>query len=633
MANCRSIAPICSGGDQQVFSLQKTVAHITRKANFKQIGPAHVARRTVMNRLRILIDGNTAADRYRRNAYEGSQRVTAAIAAEKHRAKASNSGAPVKLDLANNKNIKSRFWRQDNIRFNRALRTENENGTLSRHGKWAMRLSRWAHHANGITELGAAPTGMTQKSIKILSNPKFDDKTERGHWRTAASLVPVFCAVTAIGKGLSESLGRIGNAARETLKKDVTLIVGGVSAIAALASLFSLGFGGCSAATATKAPLEKGLVDNIEKNHNKHMERLYLLLNEVKSKPNAQTLLMKAMKRGVGKDYRCSDKTPILLHRLMNAVKSADSRAEARQAIEDTVGSYLTEVDPSGFTPEKFLDPENQKGELLRRENHFIALTNLIEHTAIDDNKDVIFRDTRQSIERGFEKLQHSGSKKLWPGFLKRCGANQWAERSMIKSSPEYQAIKDAQRKNPLFAHKYYRSAQNILDNPHQYGQVTVGLTRCAEFLRVVNHSILLSLNYQLTRPIAWLSGRITESAFKIPNSRSMSFSIGRFFSSATWAVAEALLIVSLAGGNGVGFNGPEANTSVNFPLQIELSSKFAVPVSVVSTAAQMLVVAVPALIFMGAAKIALEIEGWKGNVERSTENLHKRRQVMDAWT
>jgi hypothetical protein len=90
---------------------------------------------------------------------------------------------------------------------------------------------------------------------------------------------------------------------------------------------------------------------------------------------------------------------------------------------------------------------------------------------------------------------------------------------------------------------------------------------------------------------------------------------------------------VSLAGGNGVGFNGPEANTSVNFPLQIELSSKFAVPVSVVSTAAQMLVVAVPALIFMGAAKIALEIEGWKGNVERSTENLHKRRQVMDAWT
>ena len=112
-----------------------------------------------------------------------------------------------------------------------------------------------------------------------------------------------------------------------------------------------------------------------------------------------------------------------------------------------------------------------------------------------------------------------------------------------------------------------------------------------------------------------------------------MSFSIGRFFSSATWAVLEALVILSLAGGNGVGLNGPEAKTSVTFPLEINLNSKVAVSVSVMSTAAQMLVVAIPALIFMGAAKIALQIEGWKGNVERSTENLHKRRQVMDAWT
>lgn len=632
MASCQSIASMCSSAGGQGFSLQKSAEHITRRANFKQMGPDYLAKKTVMNRLRIRIDGNTAMDRYRRNAYEGSQRVTAAIAAEAHRANAAHPGESVKLDLANNEHVKKRFWRQDNIRFNRALRTESENGTLSRHGKWAMRLSRWAHHANGITELGAAPTGLTQKSIKILSNPKFDDKTERGHWRTAVSLVPVFGAVVLIGKGLSESLGRIGDATKESIKKEVALIVGGFSAIAAVASLFSLGFGGCSAATATKAPLEKGLVNNIEKNHNKHMERLYLLLNDVKNKPNAQTLLMKAMKRGVGEEYRCSDKTPILLRRLMNAVKSTDSHTAARQAIEETIGSYLTEVDLFGGTPREFLNPENQKGELLRRENHFIALTNLIEHAAIDDNTDVIFRDTRQSIERGFEKLQNCSSKKLWPGFLKFCGANEWAERSLIKSSAEYQNIKEAQRKNPLFAHKYFRSAQNILDKPHQYGRVTVGLTRCAELLRVVNHSILLSFNYQLTRPIAWLSGRITERAFKTPNSRCTSFSIGRFFSSATWAVAEALLIVSLAGGHGVGLNGPEAHSSVTFPLNLKLGA-VKVPISVMSTAAQMLVLAIPALVFMGAAKIALEIEGWKGNVERSTENLHNRRQVMEAWS
>lgn len=633
MANSQSIASRCSSHGVNVFLLQGTAEHITRKANFKQIGPNHVAKRTVMDRLRIVIDGNTAAERYRRSAYEGSQRVTAAIVSEKYRASAANPGNMDELDLANNAHVKNRFWRQDNMRCNRALRTESQNGTLSRHGKWAMRLSRWAHHANGVTELGAAPTGMTQKCIRILSNPKFHDKTQRGHWRVFGSLLAVFAVVTAATSGaISNTLGQIGKAAPALIQKDVALLVGGVSAIAAAASLFSLGFGACSTANAAKAPLEKGLVDNIKGNHNKHMGRLYLLLNDVKNKPNAQTLLMKAMKRGVGKDYRLSDKTPVLLRRLMHAVKSADSPKAARQAMEDTIGSYLTELDPAGSTPGEFLEPDTQKSELLRRENHFIALTNLIEHSSIDDNKDVIFRDSRHSIERGAEKLQVATSRNAVPRVLKFFGCNRLANRVLAKSSPEYQKVKEAQRKDPLFAHKYYRSAQNILDKPHQYGPVTVGLTRCAEFIRVINHSILLSLNYQLTRPIAWLSGRITEGALKIPNSRCTSFSIGRFFSSASWAVADAFLFLSLAGGHGVGLNGPEASSSVSFPLKVDMGS-FSMPISVVSTAAQMFVLAIPALIFMGAAKVALEIEGWKGNVERSTQHLHKRRQVMEAWS
>ncbi|MCZ8015881.1 MAG: hypothetical protein O9274_09305 [Limnobacter sp.] len=633
MANCQSIAPKNSGGGGDVFSLNRTTAHITRRANFKQIAPGFVAKKTVMNRIRTVIDGNTAVDRYRRCAFEGSQRVTAAILSEQYRADVSSPDDSVELDLTNNDHVKNRFWRQDNIRFNKAVRTDSKNGTLSKHGKWAMRFSRWAHHANGITELGAAPTGMTQKCIKIASNPKFDDKTERGHWRIFGSLFAVFTTVTLTGKFLSETLGRMGTWASASLQKDASFLAASFSTIAAAASLFSLAFAGCSAIAAAKAPLDKRLVDSIQGNKSKHIERLYLILNDAKNKPTAQTLLMKAMKRGVGKDYRLSDKTPILLHRLMSDVKAADSHTVAIQAMEKTIGSYLTEVDPTGCTTGELLDPKTSNSELLRRENHLVALTNLIEHSAIDGNKDAIFRDTRNSIERGFEKL-HEGApeKRLGCKLLKFIGANKIAERAALKASPEYLEMKEARRKNPLFAHKYYRSAQNILDKSHQYGPVTVYLTRAAEFCRVVNHSILLSFNYQLTRPIAWLSGRITEGALKIPNSRCTSFSIGRFLSSATWAVVEVLVFMSLARGDGIGFNGREADTAVKFPLHIPVGT-VSIPISIISTAAQMLVVAVPALIFMGAAKIALEIEGWKGNVERSTQNLHKRRQVMEGWS
>jgi len=632
MASSQSITSKYNGGADPTFSLEKTIAHVTRRANFKSIGPNYVAKKTVMNRLRILIDGNTAGDRYRRWAFDGSQRVTAAILSEQHRACRLSPDSPVKLDLAHNKHVKSRFWRQDNVRFNRALREENEKGNLSSRGKWTMRLSRWAHHANGVTELGAAPTGMTQKCIKIGSAPSYDDRTARGHLRILFSLAVVFSAVTAVSRGLALGLGNIGNSSPASIKKEVAAMVSGFNAIAASASLFSLFFSGCSAAIPIREPLEKGLVDNIEGNKNRHVQRLYLLLNDAKAKPAARILLLKAMKRGVGKDYRLQDKMPVLLDRLMADVRTACSGDAAVQAMEKTIGSYLTEVDPKGSTPGQLLNPDTHKAELLRRENHFIALTNLIEHSAIDENKDKIFRDARHSIERAVEFSQQKLSTTLGAKILRCCGANKLANRVDLRNSPEFQKVKAARDKSPYFASKNFRSAENILDNPHQYGPVTVNLTRAAEFLRVVNHSILLSLNYQLTRPLAWLSGRITESMFKAPNSRSTSFSIGRFFSSASWATMDAMLMLNLAGGNGVGLNGPEAHTAVKFPLYIRAGG-LSVPVSIISTAAQMIVLAVPALIFMGAAKVALEIEGWKGDTQRSVQGLHKRRQVMEGWS
>ncbi len=135
--------------------------------------------------------------------------------------------------------------------------------------------------------------------------------------------------------------------------------------------------------------------------------------------------------------------------------------------------------------------------------------------------------------------------------------------------------------KHPATGLRY--SAENMLNNAHQYGPLTRGLARFSEGLRVFNHGVLLSLNYQLTRPIAKLAGYITEAALKRPNSRVTSFSIGRAIASSIWAAVDAFWILSLAAGNGVAFGGPEAGTKLKFPLNIPLGS-FSWEISINST-------------------------------------------------
>ncbi|WP_291810742.1 hypothetical protein [Limnobacter sp.] len=597
--------------DKDDFSLQNCRAHVIRKANYKSPGNGQLVCKGRQSRLRAWVEGNNADARYHRAAYESSQRISSAIVSQRY--KSELEGKPV--DISGSELIKARFYRQDNLRFNPQL--SHPRFGLSKQDQQAVKLSRWAHYANGVTELGAAPTGLLLKVSKIWFTPKHDDKAFTSQLRVLAALPVVAGVVALFSRGVfGEGLGRAFNNVKQALQTDLRALACSFSAISAVSALVSLALGAGSCMTGSKLRLSSAVTGLIQFNKDKHLHRIYVLLNDVKDKPDAVSLLARALCQKIGRHYCMAEGVPILLNRLLGNVHAGPSEIEIKQAIERTIGSYLTEFSPTGSTKGRFLDPRADKAELLARENHLLALTNLVEHSAVHADPHENYMDMRHHIENGAEGLRQSvleGSGSLLSvlGFARREKKDMSAGQKQAATSLRY-------------------GAENMLNQAHQYGPVTRGLAKCSEGLRVFNHGVLLSLNYQLTRPIAKLAGYITEAALKRPNSRVTSFSIGRAVASSIWAAVDAFLILSLASGNGIAFGGPEAATKVKFPLNIPFGS-ISLGISIISTAAQMLLVAIPAAILMGAAKVACSIEGWNGNVARPLELTGSRRRPL-AW-
>ncbi|HAV73832.1 MAG TPA: hypothetical protein DCX50_02510, partial [Limnobacter sp.] len=536
------------------FSLPNCRAHTIRKANYKSLGNGQLVRTGWQSRLRAWVEGNNADQRYHRAAYESSQRVSAALFSEHY--KCAVEGKPE--NVSDSPLVKARFYRQDNLRFNPQLRDPRFG--LSKQDQRAVKLSRWAHYANGVTELGAAPTGLLLKVSKILFTPKRDDKSFTSQLRVLAVLPVVAGIVALFSRGVfTEGMHRAFNNVKQALQTDMRALACSFSAISAVSALVSLALGASSCMVGSKSKLSSAITNLIQFNKDKHLHRIYLLLNDVNNKPGAVAVLSRALRQKIGQNHRTAEGTPILLDRLLNDVHGRQNEVQIKQAIEKTIGSYLTEFSPSGSTQGRFLDPKSDKAELLARENHFLALTNLIEHSAIHADPHDNFKDMRHHIESGaesFRKLVLKGTGNLLNVLA--CARKDTQDSGSVL-------------KHPATGLRY--SAENMLNNAHQYGPLTRGLAKFSEGLRVFNHGVLLSLNYQLTRPIAKLAGYITEAALKRPNSRVTSFSIGRAIASSIWAAVDAFLILSLAAGNGVAFGGPEAGTKLKFPLNIPLGS------------------------------------------------------------
>ncbi|HEX4855304.1 MAG TPA: hypothetical protein VFV28_00715, partial [Limnobacter sp.] len=377
-------------------SISSIRANVVRKSDYKALGSGQLVKTGWMTKWRTRIEGNVADARYRRAAYEATQRNSAAVLSEEYRAHL--TGQPV--DVSESQVVKNRVYRQDNLRFNPQF-SKPEYG-LNRRDTWAVRFSRWAHHANGVTELGAAPTGMLLKISKILFTPNRDDKALGSQLRAFAALGAVAALVSQFSAAVFATGG--ARAVKETaviFAAELRAIFFSFSAVSAISALCSLTFGTASVLTASRAKLSNALTTLVQAGKDKHIHRIHLLLDDVKGKPGAITLLAKAMRKKIGPEYLADDRSPILLQRLLEAVQSPANAETAKAKIKEIIGSYLTEKAADGSTPGEFLDLETDKGELLKRENHFLVLTNLVEHAAIDAPASPRFKDLRHRIEAG----------------------------------------------------------------------------------------------------------------------------------------------------------------------------------------------------------------------------------------
>lgn len=594
--------------------MDKVSSHVLRKAGFKEVLPGQAVRLSFSAKLRMWVEGNAADDRYHRAAYEASQRISAVSMAEQYRH--AHRRDPTPFDPRQSKLIQQRFVRQDNLRFNPELAGKDQKlSALSRAG---VRLARVAHWANGVTELGAAPTGMLLKISRILTMPKRDERSMGSQLRALGFLGPIASLVALFSMAFSRGTAKMADGVADAIQSEIKNTIASFSAVAACSALASLAFSGMSALCTRKLQLKTEQLAKIDENTERYLDRLLDLLRKAETSPGFRKILGLALGKKIPAKYfsTTSPAEPVLLTELLQTIQNKTPE-QAKQDISKILGAYMTHRDLHNlntFPPAQgLLDVQADKAECLQRENHVVALTNLIEHNRLHADAHPHYRDMRHWIEYG--------------ATLGRGGIEKMAEAR--RGSSKAPLSREDKLKDPKWSRDMQHAADRILKNSHQYGPMTVALARASEALRVFNHGVILSFNYQLTRPIAWLAGRLTEHVLKEPNSRTVSFSVGRFIASSIWAVVDAVFLISLAAGNGVGFGGPEAKAAVQFPIKVPYYL-VGNGISIISTAAHMVLVAVPAALLMGAAKLACRFEGWKGDrAVQIDDYLRKGRDVL----
>ncbi len=608
----------------QNFSVDKAISHVARKANFKSRGRGNYVKAGWWTKVKKWIEGSNADARYHRAAYESGQRLSVSLCAEEYRSKKSNASSDA---LGQSQRIKDRFYTQDNLRFRPEY--EQEEYGLSVKDRRAVRCAKWARRLNGLTELGAAPTGMLLKIGRNFLSPHATDKAGRNQLRVFLSLPIISYVVSGVSNVIfNKPFTKVFSKVKESIRTDVIALSGCFSAVAALTSFGSLISTAIGTLSAAKDDLTNVVMQRLNGDRDRHFNRLFLLLSDANGKPGAKALLTKALVKKIPPSYCGESGVPVLLERLLDVVNSGESRQDKIIKMKEVVGSYSTERSVHGDCPGAFLCDRNDSRELLRRENHCVALTNLIEHVAIDSDPQDVYKDARHHVE---DAVLNARNKTL-KGVARFAGAIGCARiKDKLNANASDEAGKNylAARSDPLNTKSRRFSTENMIDNRHQYGPLTRALIGTAEVLRLVNHSILLSFNFQVTRPIAWISGKLMEGVFVQPNSRTTSFSIGRFLASSAWSIVDAIFLVSLAGGNGVGFGGPEASSKLKFPLAKIKVGAIEMGISVISTAAQMFLLAAPTIIILGLAKLTARMEGWAGDVGKPLPHPRSGREVL----
>lgn len=609
----------------------KAWTYVIGKADCKYVD-GQVVRLSRWAKIKQVIEGGTGVRRYHKAKCEGLHIEASAAIRAKYEAKQMYPSAKAdELDkiVATDAAVRSHHSRVDARRYRAPAKNKADATGRSR---FARNLSRMAHHIAGFGELTVAPTSLVLAVSERVFTPKLPSTSGKAFARAFGTLFAAGAAVYFLIWGIGRAVRDVG------LHSALRLVVTNYS-------VFTLSFYGASllaegVATLVddQAELSKDDVKIVNSNADMIVRRIADMVRASIDDPVKRQVLCVALCRKIAPEF-CNPGVnggvpePKLLTFLYDNINAKTSDEEAHAIVGEILGRYLTQGSllDEGVTLDlsKPLDDNDRvkssvnSRSRMTREKHVAAFAQLIDNHALYTEPEAtlshgLLQDARAIIVESAGRLADKVAYKM--------GSK--AARQAIDSdkTPLYKRLdlRGAEMKDPARAHLVKGRLDHILSHHHQYGAFTVGLARVCEGFRILNYSGFLSTNMQVCRPFAWVAAKVRENApgqLKGHASQAVSWGVGRVISSAIWAVLEVLMI--LPAGNGV----PQANvlnlpstttpgTTPTFPLNGG-NTNLPFGLSLISTAAHMLVVGILQAPFIALTQLAFQIEGWQGNTRR----------------
>lgn len=609
------IAPIHPDGPPEDI-VTKMMRNTERRAGKKWVRGNVAENCTKREKILDMLSASKGASVIGKACTESEQYVQAALL--RKMADHGNTRGEEDSHVWNSNGVLNRLDREDFVRTH-CTHFSAEAGSSHRN-RFAHALSRVAHCFHGVCEMFAAPTGMTTNFFKNVMFTKVDDQSPKNRAAMATLLFPIGAgttALTSVGAGkVVQALGLLG----WTLG---TLLVA-FPVISCIAGASATAF-----AWISQLVLERQTLTNTQKSLllsglNSNLERMVTLLLKVKGNNELTRMLGLAMQ---GKaQFSKFDKDefwdrpgiPKILAIALNSVDQNKSLQENMACLQEHLGTYLT-VKKLPAKDRNLLSRYTYACDVTDRESHYVALASVVDHIDVDNPHSKDLMDLRKQLEEIGAPLLHdkflkglaipaSGIDRLF-GTKIAATLNKWAD-------PEFRKRQDEKLNNPSLAWRNHTKIEYIYKNKHQYGSFTKKLVALGEIVRRVNMDIVLSSNGQLSRMFGNLCFLIHRGVGSSPPSRSISYSLGRFFGGALLAGLTAVIALSIAS--------TPTDSGASFDFEVAGSTQ-PFTINFLNIGIIMFTLALPTLMVQEIVRLSVFFDNWKGNISKPLAPIHQR--------
>jgi hypothetical protein len=590
---------------------RKMKDNMARKSGYKQVHGDLYKRRTHWKRFCDFISSSRALNVVGKAHFESKQYVEAALLRKDHQAEQSG------LDLTstghedkvwNSNGVQNRLMREDRIRYGENFYIDDKKN--SGRNVWAKRFSNLSHLLHGVTEMFAAPTGMTYNVMRNTLAGKPDEKGTQNK-------IMMFGFLGFIGVGTTELLNVIRGATADFASLLGQSVVGLLVAFPAVSS--TLGLLGFASGVVSQTLVQKEKVGEEQQKYivgglSKNLQKLLSQLKSIKGNPELIHIMAKAMQGKYhlipkirGKDSLDPNGVPVILNNVLNAINLDSDDVTNLKAMKNALGEYLQVEKPPKEGATLWSRYKYAKA-VTNKERHYVALISVVDHMEVENLRADELQDARRYTEEKTAVRLHDLILKTLaaPATLIDRLANTTIAPTLRKwASENYRKQKMADIGKAQRASKNCFKGEYMAKNIHQYRPVTRALIKIAEGMRLINMNIILASNANLSRIFNNAALLIHNTFGTSPASRSMCNSLGRFFGGAVLAIIFGTFI-------------PAAADATGSPATVSTNGKLPVDFTMTNIGILMFLLSAPTLMVQGLAHLAARVEGWEGNIAKS---------------